>query len=144
MQRVPNPSVPRVAPSVPPSVRESVCQMFYSTQLRVFLAPGCFIRKGGGGWVCCGSPEWGHDCFMFPNLPDHCRLTSNIQNTCFQTAFLIQPRLRWKEQKVLDPGEIVPGSKTWHCLNGGAEWFSIDEWFGACVWSLFPSNAWSL
>lgn len=91
IERVPDPSVPWVAPSVPLSVRESVCQMFYSTQLCVFLAPGCLIRKRGGG---VRSPEWGHDCFMFPNLPDHRRLTSNNQNTCFQTELLVQPLLR--------------------------------------------------
>lgn len=63
----PGSSVPGVGPSVPPSVRESVCQMFYSTQLCVFLAPGCFIRKEGGGRrPSCGSPERGHDCSVFP------------------------------------------------------------------------------
>lgn len=57
-QRVPDHSVPGVAPSVPPSVRESVCQMFYSIQLRVFLAPGCFIRKEGGGEGGWASVLW--------------------------------------------------------------------------------------
>lgn len=44
------------------------------------LAASSDTKEGGG--VCCGSPEWGHDFFMFPNLPDHRRLTSNNQNTC--------------------------------------------------------------
>lgn len=102
------------------------------------LAASSDTKEGGG--VCCGSPEWGHDCFMFPNLPDHRRLTSNNQNTCFQTVFLVQPLLRWKGQKVFDRGEIAPRSKTRRCLNGGTEWFSIDECFGVCLWCKFYSK----
>lgn len=91
-------------------------------------------RKWWWVCVCSGSPEWGHECFMFPNLPDHRSLTSNKQNTCFQTAFLVQPPHRWKDQKVFHQGEIAPRSKTCRHLNGGTEWFSIDECFGVCVW----------
>lgn len=110
--------------SVPPSV----CQMYYSTQLCAFLAPGRFIRKQGGGRrPHRGSEDRGRDCFMFPNLLDYSKATSNKWSTCFQTALLVQSLHRWKDQKVFYQREIAARSKMWRCLNDGTERFSFSE-----------------
>lgn len=115
MQPVSDLSIPRVSPGV------TVSDVLFNTAVCIFgtWQPHHKWKKG--------SPEWGHNCFMFPNLLDHRRLTLNNQNTCFQTAHLVLPLLRWKDQEVLDRREIAPRSKRWRHLSGRGEWFSIDK-----------------
>lgn len=84
------------------------------------------VRKEG--WMCAVGLQNGVTILLHVSKPVG-PPQANIKQPehLFPDTFLVQPPLRWKDQKVFDWGEIAPRSKMWCCLSGETEWFSVDE-----------------